>query len=337
VNEANFNEDCLKDGSVHLPEELFRFLENTFPARLCVACSGGSDSVALLVLLCKEASLRDRLIVLHFNHRTRGNTSDGDADFVKNFASAAHVPIVVGHLNDDTRGYFGEDLLRRHRFYFFRREMSKLDTPYLLTGHNRDDVIETFLMRLARGSSVDGLTALRAVEHRCDGYIYVRPLLSFSKNALREYLLKMHILWREDSSNASECYLRNRVRHKLIPAWKNIESGRSLESCLLHARALLVEDADALKELSEGCFRAICHENRLDLEALRRQPIAVLRRVLHLFFLNNGRVLERAFIDHLLDLCQVGEPFKASVTTDLVCVSTGREIYLQYLHRSSTL
>jgi tRNA(Ile)-lysidine synthase len=325
----NFSGDHMGNGAISLGGELLHFLEDVVPARLCVACSGGSDSVALLHLLCGEGSLRQRLIVLHFNHGTRERASDGDADFVQGLANDLQIPSVIGRREGTVPPHSNEDLLRRCRFQFFHREMTRLSTPYLLTAHNRDDAIETFLMRLARGSSIDGLIALRPVAHRRDGRIYVRPLLSFSKDALRSYLLARHIPWREDISNASELHLRNRMRHRLIPLWKTLEPQRSLESCLLHTRNLLVEDADALENLSKCCFRGAYRENRLSIELLRGQPLAILRRVLHLFFLENGHVLERALVSHLLDLCQGDRPFKASVAGELVCISNGREIYLQ--------
>ncbi|MDR2677494.1 MAG: tRNA lysidine(34) synthetase TilS [Puniceicoccales bacterium] len=327
---------CMEGGVISLSGGLIRFLGDTAPTKLCVACSGGSDSVALLALLCREKSLHHRLVVLHFNHGTRGGASDGDADFVQNLAKEARIPAIIGHRDDVALPHFNEDLLRRCRFRFFHREMARLSTPYLLTAHNRDDVIETFLMRLARGSSIDGLAALRPVEHRRDGRIYVRPLLSLSKDVLRNYLLVERIPWREDESNASELYLRNRVRHQLIPLWETLEPERPLKSCLLLTRTLLVEDADALVELSNRCFQMAFHENRLNLEALAGQPLAILRRVLHLFFLENGHILERARADHLLNMLRRGKPFKVSVASNVTCISTGLQIYLQQTHHPKT-
>ncbi|MDR0727527.1 MAG: tRNA lysidine(34) synthetase TilS [Puniceicoccales bacterium] len=326
----------MKDGVIQLTSELLCFLESTAPAKLCVACSGGSDSMALLSLMLEGTSLRHRLIVLHFNHGTRGDASDGDADFVQNLSNDAQIPVVIGRRGGIVAPHLNEDFLRRCRFQFFHREMARLSTPYLLTAHNRDDVVETFLMRLARGVSVDGLVALRPVEHRTDGRIYVRPLLSFSKDTLRDYLLERNIPWREDASNASELHLRNRVRHRLIPLWKTLEPQRPLESCLLRTRNLLTEDAEALGQLSQRCFQAAFHENRLALELLRDQPLAILRRVFHLFFLENGYTLERALADHLLNLYQSNRPFKVSVTPDLTCVSNGLEIFLHANCKSPT-
>jgi tRNA(Ile)-lysidine synthase len=336
VNDGNFNKNCVGDAIISLGGELLRFLEGTAPAKLCMACSGGSDSVALLSLLCEEKSLRHRLVILHFNHSARGEESDGDADFVQRLAVDLGVPAIVGLRDDAGPLHCNEDSLRRCRFQFFHREMARLSTPYLLTAHNGDDVIETFLMRLARGSSLDGLIALRPVEHRRDGRIYARPLLSFSKDALRNYLLERQIPWREDASNISDLHLRNRMRHRLIPLWKTLEPQRPLAASLLRTRSLLAEDTDALTELSTHCFQSALRGNNLNLEALENKPVAILRRVLHLFFLENGLVLERALADHLLRLCQSGRPFKASITRKLACISDGREIFLRQMHHQKT-
>ncbi|MDR1457045.1 MAG: tRNA lysidine(34) synthetase TilS [Puniceicoccales bacterium] len=322
----------MEDCAAELDDGLFSFLKDTAPVKLCVACSGGSDSMALLSLLCEKKSLRHRLVVLHFNHGTRGDASDGDADFVQCFAADMRISFIVGCSDGTVTAHSGEELLRRYRFRFFHREMARLSSPYLLTAHNRDDVIETFLMRLARGSSVDGLVALRPVEHRLDGRVYIRPLLSCSKNSLRNYLLARHIPWREDESNASDLHLRNRVRHRLLPIWRTLEPQRALESCLLRTRALLVEDADALEELSQHCFLSAYLENCLRVEALHGQPAAILRRVLHLFFLKNGHVLGRALIECLLRMRPFDRPFKISITPELSCISDGRKIYLLQMH-----
>jgi tRNA(Ile)-lysidine synthase len=331
VNKTNFKANRSASNAIALEEGLLRLLAAAAPAKLCVACSGGSDSVALLSLLCEAESLRHQLVVLHFNHRTRDDASDSDADFVKTLANHMQIPAIVGRREGATPRHCSEDLLRCCRFQFFHREMAQLSTPYLLTAHNGDDVIETFLMRLARGAAIDGLVALRPVEHRRDGHIYVRPLLAFSKDALRNHLLAQHIPWREDASNASDLHLRNRMRHRLIPLWKTLDPQRPLEACMLHTRALLAEDADALGELSNRRFQAAFRENRLILAGLRDQPPAIIRRVLHLFFLENGQALERALADHLLRSYQTGRPFKVSIAPNLTCISNGREIYLQQI------
>lgn len=315
--------------AICLDDRLRQWLESTAPHWLCVACSGGSDSMALLLLLHEISTFRGRLLVFHFDHHTRNGASHADAEFVQNFAQTLGIPVIVGQRNITSEPATNEDQLRHHRFRFFHREMAQLSTPYLLTAHHRDDVIETFLMRLARGSSIDGLVALQPVERRRDGYIYVRPLLSYSKVGLQKYLRDRGISWREDESNATDHHLRNRVRHQLIPLWKSLEPLRSWDTSILRTRDLLMEDGQALAQMSSQLFKDAYRENILLLKPLRNQPAAILRRVLHHFFLENGRPLERPLMDHLLSLCREFPRFKVSLSPSAECVCDGQSLFLR--------
>jgi tRNA(Ile)-lysidine synthase len=293
---------------------------------LCVACSAGSDSMALLHLLHGDLSLRHKISVLHFDHGIRGEESAADAKFVAEVACRLHIPIVLRkceHFPYPKRT--NEDWLRRQRFQFFHGEMRRMGAIHLLTAHHRDDVLETFLLRLWRGSSIDGLTALRPIENRRDGFCYVRPLLNFPKEKLQKFLMERRISWREDSSNMSMDYLRNRIRHRLLPLWKELDTQRNLCASLLRSRDMLQEDGEALTELTDKCFQEayLPGKNALYMGALQGRPRAILRRIVHRYFLENGHLLERQLADHLCATCYKGEKFQISVAKELFIKSDG--------------
>lgn len=251
--------------------------------RWAVALSGGADSVALLLLLWAHwPERRGRLLALHFDHRLRGRASAGDARFCAALCRGLGVEFVLGKW-ERPRGSRtpSEAGARAARHAFFQAELRRRRVGALFTGHHRDDVAETVLMRLARGSGTAGLAAPRPVHDLADGgRTHLRPLLALDKAELASALLAAGGVWREDASNAGDAYLRNRVRSELLPVWRAVaaEPGRDALAGLALARDLLEEDDRALETWTESSTR-IDDKGRLALRPLRDLPRAVLRRV----------------------------------------------------------
>ena len=182
-----------------------------------LAVSGGADSVALLALM---ADLMDThgfdAVVLHVDHGLRPDSAD-DARFVESLAARYGLPFHV--LRTRVRRRRGESVemaARRVRLDFFARMTVRLGLDAIATGHHADDVAETFLLRLARGSGPDGLAGLKPVSH-VDGVTFIRPLLNVRDADLRRFLVARGLAWREDSTNADTSIPRNNVRHVIIP------------------------------------------------------------------------------------------------------------------------
>ena len=184
--------------------------------RILVAVSGGADSVALLSLLSRAAADLDlQLQVAHLDHGLRAESSE-DADFVAALAASLRLPvhrqrIEVAPLLGPGKGG-PEEVARRVRRQFLERTAATYNCSWIALGHHRQDQAETFLLRLLRGAGTDGLAAMRTF-----GPPYVRPILGFSVEELRDYLREHRLDWREDASNQSLDYSRNRVRHQLLP------------------------------------------------------------------------------------------------------------------------
>jgi tRNA(Ile)-lysidine synthase len=288
---------------------------------LCVACSGGSDSTALLHLLHGRENLRPRLVVLHYDHGLRPS-SEGDCAFVQELSRQLKLPF---HWERRGGGRpVGEDALRRDRMAFFQKIMAKLPSPYLLTAHHRDDGEETLLLRLGRGAGLDGLTALRPIERFRDGTVHLRPLLKVAKSELISYLTAAGLPWREDGTNGLPLYCRNRVRNELLPLWRTIEGRRNLGSSLARSRELLREDAEALTALAEGLYGQLQEGGALLLPSARATPRALLRRLLYLFFLDHCHVLTGPQADGILK--KLGKKFQLTLGPRLACHSDGAKI-----------
>ncbi len=185
--------------------------------RIGLAVSGGADSVALLALMADlQATHGFDAVVLHVDHGLRPDSAD-DARFVESLAASFGLPFHA--LRTRVRRRRGESLemaARRVRLAFFARMTTALGLDAIATGHHADDVAETFLLRLARGSGPDGLAGLKPVSH-VDGVTFIRPLLNVRDADLRKFLAERGMAWREDSTNADTSIPRNNVRHVILP------------------------------------------------------------------------------------------------------------------------
>lgn len=189
-------------------------LEKNPQAIFLLANSGGVDSMVLFDLLLKA---KVSFAVAHCNFGLRGEASDGDENFI--IAKCRMHNLEVHTRRFDTKniaaskGISIQMAARMLRYDWFELLKKEGDYSHLLTAHHLDDQLETFMINTGRGSGLKGLRGIRSAT-------IVRPLLSFSKATIVDYAKVNAIDWREDASNASDDYLRNQLRHQVIPQWK---------------------------------------------------------------------------------------------------------------------
>ncbi len=286
----------------------------------CIAFSGGADSLALLLALCAhfpERRANGKFVALHFNHHLRGAASDGDELFCREMCAALDVELRVGHWQREGGSAspvadISEADARETRHAFFAREMSALGAKALFLGHQRDDVAETMLMRLARGSSAAGLAAPRPVHLHADGRVFLRPLLTLSKKQITDALAARGLAWREDATNTAPVgdpsgdFFRNRIRRDVLPAFIAASQNNDALAGAALTRDLLEEDAAALDcWLDEILPAPAITPDSLDLRALAGKPRALLRRALRRW--PPAAELARAGFEALLEMCVEGE------------------------------
>jgi tRNA(Ile)-lysidine synthase len=254
------------------------------PSRWALALSGGADSLALLLIFWAEGPGRwgRDFVVMHFNHRLRGRAADADEKFCREVCAGLGVTFVAGRWRQ-ARKRASEAEARAARFAFFQREMRRRKIRLLWLGHQQDDIAESMLMRLARGSGAAGLAAPRPVQAMGDGQLRLRPMLTLKKSAIIAVLQQAGAWWREDGSNATDAYFRNRIRDRVLPTW-NEASGRDALAGAALSRELLDEDDAALEAWVEE-LKPLDRRSRLDVAKLAGKPRAVLRRALHQWFL----------------------------------------------------
>ncbi|WP_456437676.1 tRNA lysidine(34) synthetase TilS [Psychroserpens sp.] len=211
-------------------------------SKLLIAVSGGLDSV-VLAQLCH--ALKFDITLAHCNFKLRGKESDLDENFVLKLGDKLDVEVFVE--NSDTETYAETEKLsiqmaaRELRYNWFFDLAENLNFDYILTAHHADDNLETFLINLTRGTGLNGLTGIPEINENI-----VRPLLSFTRDQLEIYVNENNIKWREDSSNASDKYLRNKLRHQVIPHLKEVnpEMLQNFKNTLEH----LNDSADIVDE-----------------------------------------------------------------------------------------
>lgn len=274
--------------------------------RWLVAVSGGSDSVALLLLVWAHwPSQRDKLGVAHFNHRLRGAASDEDERFCRDLCANLGIRFHAQAWADVPKSGASEVQARTARYSFFECVAQQENAAVLLTGHQKDDIAETQLMRLARGASSAGLAAPRPRREWDENRMILRPLLSLSRAELQEALQTAGLVWREDASNAQSRYLRNRVRLSVVPAWLQATGSGALDGAAL-TREWLEEDDAALEHILDQ-FGFPQTAEALDLRPLAGQPRALWRRALRRWAPLGE--LSRSAFDELLTACQAGRGF----------------------------
>jgi len=285
-----------------------------------VAVSGGADSIALLLLIWAHwPKQRRRLRVLHFDHGLRGRASADDARFCRRVAAALGVKFVMSKwVRPRGAAAPSEAAARLARLSFLQ-----VHARAIWFAHHQDDVAETLLMRLARGSGTGGMSAPRAIQLHGDRSTHLRPLLGLRKHELTAALTAAGASWREDHTNGRPDYFRNRIRHAVLPAWVEAAQ-RDAVAGAARTRELLAEDDAALEAWMER-IAPISSRVHLLLGRLRGVPRAVWRRALHRWLLRAPRPVDvsRAAFDALLAAAERGRPTRHSLGSQLFAVLRG--------------
>ena len=189
--------------------------------KLLVAISGGIDSAVLTHLLY---NLRFSISLAHCNFMLRGKESNKDEQFVVNLGKSLGIPAYTIQFETEKfateNGISTQMAARELRYNWFQEIRKQQHLDYILTAHHKEDVIETFLINLTRGTGLDGLTGISAVNRNI-----VRPLLPFTRNEILVFAAKNKIQWQEDQSKSSIKYVRNKIRHKVVPILKELNPG----------------------------------------------------------------------------------------------------------------
>ena len=244
-------------------------------SRVLCAVSGGADSMCLLHWLKTQEDLK--VFAAHFEHGLRGEESLRDAAFVTEACAAWGIPCAVEHGNVPAyaraKGLGIEEAARELRYEFLERTADSFGCDRIATAHNADDNAETVLLNLCRGSGAAGLTGIPVRRGRI-----VRPLLPVTRQEIEAYLRENGIDHVEDSSNGSDAFSRNRLRHQVLPVLRELNP--RFAQAVGRTAGLLREDEDYLSARASAFLDSSFDGESLSLEALCALHPAIASRVL---------------------------------------------------------
>ncbi|OVE78248.1 tRNA lysidine(34) synthetase TilS [bacterium F11] len=272
-----------------IPETLRKYFSQhsrVFKRRtsLLLACSGGPDSVALVYGLKEiEPTLTFRIHLGHVNHGLRKKESEKDAKFVRSLAKKMDWPVHLEKIKIRTKDAGNlEEKARLKRYEILTQMAKKHKCGAILTGHNRDDQVETILMNLSRGSGGQGLRGMLPLREMAHRLFLARPLLNISKKEIARYLGEKRASYRVDKTNDNQHFLRNWFRRTLIPLWES--RCFHLVDGIMDVGQILQEEEKVWNQLTKSFVKKVSTPYRtghvLDSQKMLRYPLAIQRRVL---------------------------------------------------------
>lgn len=189
---------------------------------ILVGVSGGVDSMVLASLLARlKKDLNFEFSLAHVNYGLRGEESESQEKLVRHFADKNQIPCFVSKA-ELPKSQNLQAAARDFRYHFFSEMALQMGASKIAVAHHLEDQVETILAHWLRGSSLKGLMGMKPFREMGNGLMLIRPLLEFSKEELRAYAIRNRIPYIEDSSNESDQYWRNRLRHELLPVIQNL-------------------------------------------------------------------------------------------------------------------
>jgi tRNA(Ile)-lysidine synthetase-like protein len=230
-----------------IQKDIVSYIDNNMNRKFIISVSGGMDSMALLSM-CKDY----KPLVIYFNHHKRDDVLN-DIDVLKTYCMSLGLTLFIEDIYISTGNFQAEAHHQRQKKLIALAVKNGLNDVF--TAHHLDDQIETILMRLVRGSDISGYTGLKP-KVDIEGVTFHKPLLSYSKECIKAYVNDLNIPFHEDSSNQTNLYLRNRIRHQVIPLLKeeNPNLGEAFHKFHTQLSQLYGETKKEFKELSRRAF-----------------------------------------------------------------------------------
>ena len=241
---------------------------------IVVATSGGPDSMALLTIL---STISRNVICAHVNHKVR-TESEEEYLMVKNYCEKLGIVFegtsILNYEHDNFHKY-----AREFRYNFFLELINKYNAKYLFTAHHGDDLIETILMRLTRGSTLKGYSGFKR-ETEYENIKIIRPFITLSKEDIKKYDLDNNIPFAIDKSNNSDKYTRNRYRKKVLPFLK--EENHKVIDKFNDFSETLIEYDNYVEKQALKMKHKLCIDNKIDLIKFNKEDLVIKKRIIYL-------------------------------------------------------
>ena len=310
-------------------DDILKKLDKTIKENetLITATSGGPDSMALLSLLIKLSKTKKiTIICAHVNHNLRKESQE-EAIMVEKYANENNLifeKMEINHYEGNTENY-----ARTQRYNFFEKLIKKYNATYLLTAHHGDDLTETILMRMVRGSSLKGYSGFQEITDKGNYKIY-RPLITKTKDELLNYVKTNNIPYAVDKTNFSEEYTRNRYRLNILPILKKENKSVHLKF-LKFSETLKLYDDHINKEANEK-LNKVYQNNNLNLKLFENEDELIKRKILYqilnnLYYKNISLITDN-HVELILNIIESSRPnLKINLPSKVLVIKNYQNLY----------
>lgn len=297
---------------------------------IVIGCSAGPDSMALVDVLLK---IREKyslsLIVAHVNHNLRAQSVQ-EEEYLRNYCEKNQIMfecMMITEYGDDN--FHNE--ARNIRYDFFEKVVYKYHANYLMTAHHGDDLVETVLMRITRGSNLNGYSGFKKVVEKGD-YKIVRPLLGYTKQELEDYDKCNHVMYYVDDSNAKDKYTRNRYRKYVLPFLKEEDSNIHLK--YLKFSTVLNEANQFIEHERDKALKKVIHHNFLKIDLFKELDAFIQKEVLYYmmndFYQDDLILINDKHIELLLNLIYSNRANAfVNLPNEVIAIKTYQELELK--------
>ena len=310
-------------------DDILKKLDKTIKENetLITATSGGPDSMALLSLLIKLSKTKKiTIICAHVNHNLRKESQE-EAIMVEKYANENNLifeKMEINHYEGNTENY-----ARTQRYNFFEKLIKKYNATYLLTAHHGDDLTETILMRMVRGSSLKGYSGFQEITDK-ETYKIYRPLITKTKDELLNYVKTNNIPYAVDKTNFSEEYTRNRYRLNILPILKKENKSVHLKF-LKFSETLKLYDDHINKEVNEK-LNKVYQNNNLNLKLFENEDELIKRKILYqilnnLYYKNISLITDN-HVELILNIIESPRPnLKINLPNKVLVIKNYQNLY----------
>lgn len=288
--------------------------------------SGGPDSVFLLEILMEYKSKIDRdlkVVLVHINHLLRGEASDGDEEFTKEIGKKYGLKVFSKRVDiekigkEEKKGL--EEVGREVRHQFFKEVLEEVRGDRIALAHNKDDQVETFLFRLIRGTSLEGL---EGIARKRDNYI--RPIIDIYKSEIMDYLNENSVPYRTDKTNFENDFTRNSIRLDLIPFIEKRYNPKFKDKIYN-----LIGEIKEVNRENEIDLQEFLEEEKLSVKKLEKESKYVQKKILNRFLNEKNIKSDRYKIQSVIELLKKGGSKKISLNKEQFLLKEYEYIYIK--------
>ena len=265
---------------------------------LIVGCSSGPDSMALLHYL--KNNTKNKIVCCHINHNVREQSKEEES-YLKEYCSKNNIIFETQIIKNYTENNF-ENEARKKRYHFYEEILKKYNSKYLFLAHHGDDLIETILMKIERGSNLEGYAGIKEISYQKDYYI-IRPFLQYTKEDLIKYNKNNNIKYYIDASNKEQLYKRNRYRKKILPILKK-EDNNIHKKYLKYSKTLL-EYLDYVNNETNKYYNKVISNNIISIPKIKKiHPFLqkqIIYKYLTILYNNKPNIIKEKHIESILN------------------------------------